>query len=32
MKKLSALPDSPLNELLEIQNAHDGDEIILTTI
>lgn len=32
MKKLSSLPDSPLDALLDIQNAHDTDEAIVATV
>lgn len=32
MKKLSSLPDSPLDALLDIQNAHDTDETIVATV
>ena len=32
MKRLSDLADSPLNELVEIQNAHDTDETIVATV
>lgn len=32
MKRLSDLADSPLDALLEIQNAHDTDEAIVATV